>query len=95
MIEGVASISTKSASSLTCHIPPNSFRGKAKEAFGVGYLPEIMQYLDEIEIEYETEMSAYSQLRKRSKEVYELTKTFFFISLVVINLIYFFYILVR
>lgn len=58
------------------HNRANSFREKAKEAFGVGYLPEIMQYLDEIETEYETEMSAYSQLRKRSKEVYELTKTF-------------------
>lgn len=58
------------------HNRANSFRDKAKETFGVGYLPEIMQYLDEIETEYETEMSAYSQLRKRSKEIYELTKTF-------------------
>ncbi|MCD4624364.1 hypothetical protein LOS01_11380 [Proteus mirabilis] len=47
-----------------------------EEKFGVGFLSDIMQYLNEIEVEYETEISAYSQLRKRSKETYELTKTF-------------------
>lgn len=53
-----------------------NLRDTVREAFGVGFLPDIMQYLNEIEVEYETEMSAYSQLRKRSKETYELTKTF-------------------
>ncbi len=31
-----------------------------EEKFGVGFLSDIMQYLNEIEVEYETEISAYS-----------------------------------